>query len=142
MTTALRKLTVCLFAALIPAIAMLTIFVWPSWKVWRHGVPVDGVVMFTQPSEHRSVRYRYTYEGKDYEYGSQGGSGIGNPPYKSLQPGSKLHLWVTSEDPDKALPGDPYPPFRDSLVFVLVGYGVFAIIGFWKFDTLRNLTGR
>lgn len=122
-----RILLHSMVVAVLPAIAVGAVLVVPSYRVWRASVPLTGLVIRTAPAQHESVYYRYAYGGHQYEYGSQGGAGVGNPPFDALQAGTPLQLWVDPAHPGTALQGDPWPPLRDSLV--LVG-AVFAAVTF------------
>jgi hypothetical protein len=112
--------------ALVPAAFLAVVFVLPDWRLWRHGVRIQGVVHSTKPTEHTSVLYGYDFRGQRYQYGAQGGAGFGNPPFDSLKTGTRIVLWVDPDHPEKALPGDPYPSLLNNLAFVVPVY--FALI--------------
>src|SRR5882724_6770776 len=65
----MRRLVLSMILALGPALIMAGVFVWPDFRMWHAGVPVNGEITRLDPAQHRSVYYRYEYAGSVFEYG-------------------------------------------------------------------------
>lgn len=92
------------------------------------GQETTGVVLWTEPRQHRSVHYEYWVRGEHYISASQGGAGAGNRDFDHLTQGDRVHVYFDPHDPRLSHLGEPGPALQNEVAAVGVAAVVFPTL--------------
>jgi hypothetical protein len=77
-------------------------------RLVKHGVVVKAIVTGTEPSNHNTVFYSFTANGRTFESGDF--SDPPNPDASKLKPGDRIHVVYDARDPNVSCACDPHQP--------------------------------
>jgi hypothetical protein len=100
----------CIWAALALGIALLTgQSVSRYYDLFRRGVVTDGVVVASEPDNHRNVEYRLVVNGQEYSNGHWGWA---------ARVGERIPVTYLPEDPRVSCPGSARAWLDNEIMFV------------------------